>query len=273
MRIALCTIGYNRVEEIKQHMSSILDSGLTYDKYIFIDYHIDLQDQIVDLALESRLYREIIPRRNNYGLRKNIIDAVCHLCDQGYDWVCVFEDDVIILENFENYLTQVIQRHPDVSHISLWTPKVFFNSRKSYLSSVPLTGGGYVINSRDFTEFTKDIWGYEPKDLFKFDLYWSYKYSGQYKRNVNGEINTWAVLWYSYLSATNKYTISSGVFWTNNIGFNGKGTNTHYWSFFERGKFKPQNLNLHNYDAKYFVPRMMCAFYLRKVIKTLSKLL
>jgi GR25 family glycosyltransferase involved in LPS biosynthesis len=272
MKIAFCSIAYNRIREFKSHVDSLKKAEISYDKYLFCDFSETEQDQICDIAERSDVYDRIFKHHMRQGLRENILNAIRTLSSKGYDWVCVFEDDVLLRENFEFYLGDTIKIHPNAAHISLWTPKVFFNKQASYISRIPLTGGGYVINVSEFTSFDKSKFDYPPKDKYRFNLFGTYNYTLQYQRNVTGEINTWAVLWYSYIYNTNKLTISCGNFWTSNIGFDGSGTNTNYISYFERGKYIEYKNNRHNFQGKHFDYRMSLAFLLRRMMKIISKL-
>ena len=273
MNIAFCSIAYNRTFEFTKHINSLIRANISYDKYLFCDFAGNVQDEICAIAEGSGVFKGIIKHEKRLGLRSNIMEAIRMLTNKGYDWVCIFEDDVLIQANFEDYLKQVIHIYPDVAHISLWTPKIFFNRHESYKSRVPLTGGGYVVNSHEFSVFQKSIFDFPPKNKFSFNLFYTYNYTLQYERNISGEINTWAVLWYSYIYSADKFTVSSGNFWTSNIGFDGSGTNTKYIPFFEKGIYLEYEENRHNFRGKHFDFRMAFAFILRRIMKIISKFL
>lgn len=89
MKIALILFAYNRPKYLKKAIKThVIPAGI--DTYAFVD-NSDKQGEVVGIIDKSGLYDVIIPRREHYGLNKNIRD--------GIDWALLQHDAVIVLED------------------------------------------------------------------------------------------------------------------------------------------------------------------------------
>src|SRR5690554_2038285 len=69
---------------------------------------------------------EIIERKENYGLKRSIIDGVSTVVNE-YGKVIVVEDDVVTSPTFLNYMNSALSYFENVKkvwHISGWTPRI-----------------------------------------------------------------------------------------------------------------------------------------------------
>jgi len=107
MKIAVCLFAYKRPNYLKRALAThkYLD-GLTY--YAFIDKS-EIQNEIIGIIKDTKLYDMIIPREQHMGIEANHIAGITFLFNNGYDAVIILEDDWILHEETFAYLHRELE--------------------------------------------------------------------------------------------------------------------------------------------------------------------
>lgn len=106
MRFAVACIGHSRPEMWKYSTRALAKCRRAdeIDVYMFVDGGGMRQDRAVKLAAEGEgkfaSGPHLIFRPRNWGLSKNILEALRECFNAGYDVVCLLEDDVIPSRDF-----------------------------------------------------------------------------------------------------------------------------------------------------------------------------
>ncbi|MGI6073675.1 MAG: glycosyltransferase family 2 protein [Fermentimonas sp.] len=174
---------------------------------------------------------EIIERRENFGLAKNIINGVTDIINE-HGKVIVVEDDLISSPWFLTFMNEALEKYedePKIGHIQGF----FFpidNLPDAFL--IRWTGSwGWGT--------WKDSWKYfnpNGKELLKelegrrltkeFDFNGKYPFTRMLRRQVNGENDSWAIRWNASLFLNGILSLNAGKSLINNIGFDGSGVHS-----------------------------------------------
>lgn len=174
---------------------------------------------------------EIIERRENFGLAKNIITGVTDIINV-HGKVIVVEDDLISSPWFLTFMNEALEKYedePKIGHIQGF----FFpidNLPDAFL--IRWTGSwGWGT--------WKDSWKYfnpNGKELLKelegrrltkeFDFNGKYPFTRMLRRQVNGENDSWAIRWNASLFLNGILSLNAGKSLINNIGFDGSGVHS-----------------------------------------------
>lgn len=126
---------YNRYEETKKCINSLLSNSLASDSEIFIfsDGGKDINN--LDDVIKVRKYLKTITgfrkinyifKEKNQGLANSVISGVTEIINK-YDKVIVLEDDLIVAEDFLEYMNEaltVFECREDIWSISGYTPQL-----------------------------------------------------------------------------------------------------------------------------------------------------
>lgn len=179
----------------------------------------------------KKLNANVINRENNLGLAKSIVTGVTDLC-KTYRKVIVLEDDLIVSPDFIDYMLQGLEKYQNeanVYQISGYmfpvdnpdTPDAFF---------LPLTTTwGWATWERAWKIFDWHPLEYEKlladkKTKNAFDLDDSYPYSKMLKDRMNGENDSWGILWWFAVFKANGLVLYPKKSLVVNNGFDGTGT-------------------------------------------------
>lgn len=174
----------------------------------------------------------IIEAKKNQGLANSVIKGVSNILEK-YDKVIVIEDDLVISESFIQYMNDALDFYNEdkrIWSISGYQPKM--KIPKDYKYDVYLSHRG---SSWGWATW-KDRWNtvdWNVSDYKKF----KYNYSERKKlnrggsdmanmldRQMDGDIDSWAIRWCYEQSKQNKYTIYPIKSLVSNEGHDGSGT-------------------------------------------------
>jgi acetyltransferase-like isoleucine patch superfamily enzyme len=170
----------------------------------------------------------------NKGLASSIIDGVTTVVDK-FGRVIVLEDDIIVSKGFLKYCNEALDLYSndeEVMHISASNYDANFDDLNDTFFVKALSCQGWATWKRAWDLYNDDALDHltffqtDPIRSFKFDIEGSAYFMKQLKKNVSGELNTWAVKWYaSWLRAggISLFPKKSLLF---NIGFDGSGENS-----------------------------------------------
>ena len=150
--------------------------------------------------------KTVVLRKTNFGNGKNIINGI-NLIFKKHSKAIILEDDLEIGKNFLYFMNLCLDKYEDkkkIWHISGWNfnfkPKdnkfdVFFSRNMNCWGWATWRNRWkyFEKNPEKFINFFKK----NPNKIYKFNLYNKLDYFGQFVRNKNNKINTWAVFWYA----------------------------------------------------------------------------
>ena len=139
MKIAICAIGYNRVDSLSRLLSSL--NAAVYDEDVTLIISLD-RSKTLDVKTYSDEFewkhgeKKVILQECNLGLRKHVLRCGQYMNDYGFDALVVLEDDITVSPYFYSYVKQcVIQYQNDdcIAGISLYCFPI------NYITGYPFT--------------------------------------------------------------------------------------------------------------------------------------
>lgn len=230
---------YNRSNHTQQVINSLLKNKCAKESDLFI-YSDGIKNRnVAHEILSVREYLRtisgfksinIIERKENWGLAKNIIDGVTSIVNQ-YGKVIVLEDDLVVSRYFLKYMNealdfyekeeQVVCIHGYVYPVKQKLPETFFIKGADCWGWATWKRG-WDLFCPDGKRLLNEI---EKRNLQKeFDFDNSYPYFRMLKRQIEGKNNSWAIRWYASAFLQNKFTLYPGRSLVNQIGVDGSGT-------------------------------------------------
>ena len=231
---------YNRLEHTQACVTSLCQNTLAKesDLYIYSDGAKDpLNSEKVDEVrtfihtVEGFKSITIIEREKNWGLARNIIDAVTTRVNQ-YGKVIVVEDDLILAPYFLQFMNDALETYkdePKVGHIQACDYIQDENLPETFL--IKWTGSwGWATWERAWKYFNPDgqalLTELERRKLtYRFDFNGKYGYTRMLRRQIAGKNNSWAIRWNASLFLNNILSLNVGRSLVKNQGFDGTGTN------------------------------------------------
>lgn len=106
MKIAICAIGYNRVDSLSRLLSSL--NAAVYDENVTLIISLD-RSKTLDIKTYSDEFewkhgeKKVILQECNLGLRKHVLRCGQYMNDYGFDALVVLEDDITVSPYFYSY--------------------------------------------------------------------------------------------------------------------------------------------------------------------------
>ena len=235
----ICLFVYKRLDLTIKTVTSL--KGNLYanesDLFIFSDAPKNDEDQL--LVLEVRKYIKsivgfksvkIIERENNLGLAESIISGVTEVINQ-YGKVIVLEDDLLTSKYFLKYMNDALEKYQNESEVISILGYIY--PIKTQLPELFFLKGtdcwGWATWDKAWKTFEKDSKLLlnkirEKKLAYKFDLKGTTNNIKMLKRQIKGDIDSWAVRWHASAFLQNKLTLYPGKSLVNNIGMGGEST-------------------------------------------------
>ena len=172
---------------------------------------------------------KIVFRERNFGLAKNIREGVTSVI-QEYGKVIVLEDDIVTSPGFLSYMNSALELYEGekrVMHVSGYMPET------SHPKGLPETFFLSFMSCWGWATWA-DRWekaNWDAIDLMnkvknlrrELDLDGTISQFQQLERNVSGELNTWAVMWYTSIFLSDGLCLYPHQSLVQNIGFDGTG--------------------------------------------------
>ena len=171
----------------------------------------------------------IIEREKNWGLAPSVIDGVTRVVNE-FGKVIVLEDDLVTNQYFLQFMNQgllkyenedqVISIHGFIYPIENLPPTFFIRGADCW---------GWATWKRGWDLFNPDgkslLAELKSRNLRKnFDYNGAYAYTKMLRKQIAGEVSSWAVRWYASAFLKNKLTLYPGKSLVKNIGYD-DGTN------------------------------------------------
>jgi hypothetical protein len=158
--------------------------------------------------------KTIFERDRNWGLANSVIEGVTQLCEK-FGRVIVVEDDLVVSSMFLNYLNAALKHYVDEPKVMQVSAHMFPVNIKSEFDAVIMpfvTSWGWATWDRAWKHFDSSLAGYEKlkKDRVlrkKFNLNDAYPYFRMLKRQAKGQVDSWAIRWYSSVFFQNGYVV------------------------------------------------------------------
>ncbi|MCK9801668.1 glycosyltransferase [Pseudomonas sp. MAFF 302030] len=271
---------YNRLDHTVRTVEALLDNELANQSDLFVYSDGARTSQVESQVSAVRDYVRnitgfksltVIEREANLGLAKNIIDGVTSVVRK-YGRVIVLEDDIVTSPAFLTFMNQALDCYHDDSkvwHISGWNYPIDTDALGDVFLWRVMNCWGWATWADRWAYFEKSpeklvrSWSSEKK--YHFDLYGSGVFWPQVERNVSGEINTWAVFWYSTIYEHQGLCLNPSVSYVQNIGNDGSGVNCGSDS-----SYFLHDLN-DSKDVDFSVDRVESSFAVHNVIKFYKK--
>lgn len=212
MRIAIVTIGYNRVEDFVRLINSLLQADYEHDK---IDLIMSIDNSGTDCVeryactVEWPYGERIIKTyKERQGLKKHILQCGNYLDE--YDALVVLEDDVVVSRYFYHYVKKCVKKYENdncVAGISLYT------HLQNVYAKYPFTPakGNYDVFFFQMAQSWGQVW--MKKQWMDF-VNWYKKNNGDFPRrkNIPSQLydwgdNSWLKYHIRYCIECNKYFV------------------------------------------------------------------
>lgn len=148
--------------------------------------------------------KTVIERERNWGLANSVIEGVTQLCEC-FGRVIVVEDDLVVSPVFLNYLNAALDRYANetkVMQVSAHMFPVEINAQTDAVMLPFTTSWGWATWDRAWKHFDPSMSGFEKIKADralrrKFNLDGSYPYFRMLKRQAKGQVDSWAIRWYT----------------------------------------------------------------------------
>ena len=231
---------YNRLEHTQACVTSLCGNTLasTSDLFIYSDAAKDPSqkekvDEVRSFIHSVQGFKSvtIIERETNWGLARNIIDAVTTRVNQ-FGRVIVVEDDLVLAPYFLQFMNDALETYkdePKVGHIQACDYIQDPNLPETFL--IKWMGcWGWATWDRAWQYFNPDgkalLAELQKRNLtYRFDFNGKYGYTRMLRRQIEGKNNSWAIRWNASLFLNDILSLNVGRSLVKNMGFDGTGTN------------------------------------------------
>ena len=270
----ICLFTFNRLDETQQTIEALKSNNLAKwsNLYIFSDGPKDSVESKIKVN-NVRAYLttitgfkkiDIIRSNENKGLANSVIQGVNHVFDK-YNTIIVLEDDLVTSPNFLDFMNQSLQfykKHQNIFSVSGYTMDL--PSLSSLKNDVYF---GYRASSWGWATW-KDRWvpvDWEVKDYDEFSKNSSQRnkflrggsdMNRMLKKQMLGEIDSWAIRWCYHQFKYELYTVYPKVSKLISTGFNENATHTKKTKRFTT-ILDISNRNQFSFQDKDFVDRTM----------------
>jgi hypothetical protein len=239
---------YNRPGHTRQSIEALQQNDLATesDLIIFSDAARNAQASTAVQAVRSYLKTidgfksvTIVERSENLGLADSVIDGVTMVCER-FGRVIVLEDDLVTSPHFLRYMNdalrfyadddRVISIHGYIYPVLEPLPPAFF-LRGADCWGWATWKRGWDLFDADAKKLYAAIKAGGESKVFDFDA--AYGYTDMLKRQVEGQINSWAIRWYASAFLADKLTLYPGVSMVRNIGNDNSGTHSRDTEIFD----------------------------------------
>lgn len=210
MDIAICCIGYNRVNSLARLLDSLLKadypSGKGVTLYISVDKsNTDSVEKYADCFEWPYGSKKVILHETNLGLRRHILS--CGDLTANHDGLIVLEDDLVVSQNFYNFASSCVGRFGDdekIAGISL------YSFARNYQNNLPFTP---VRDQQDIYLMKCAMsWGqvWMPGQWKEFKRWYEDHLDFSYSDNIPPYLFIWPES--SWLKYHTRYCIESGKY-------------------------------------------------------------
>ena len=175
---------------------------------------------------------EIIEAERNRGLAESIVSGVTRLCEK-HGRVIVLEDDLETSPGFLTYMNEALDCYADAERVFQisafnvktppWAPETGFLR--------VTTSWGWATWQRAWLYYENDagklLEKVEAKGASAFELDGYSFHHEELRKNMSGELRTWAVRWYASVFLRDGLVLYPKRTLVRNLGFDGSGVHCH----------------------------------------------
>jgi hypothetical protein len=165
-------------------------------------------------------------------LAKSVIDGITSICNR-YGRVIAMEDDLVTSPHFLQYMNDALTRYEHEERV-ISIHGYIYPVQKVLPETYFLRGAdcwGWATWARGWALFDADaqklydaiLAGGESKE---FDFDGHYDYTDMLRQQIEGRVNSWAILWHASAFLANKLTLYPGTSLVRNIGNDDSGTHS-----------------------------------------------
>ncbi|MBE6306077.1 MAG: glycosyltransferase [Bacteroidales bacterium] len=230
---------FNRPDHTKSTLEALRNNTLASQSILYIyadaarnEADRDAVEKVREIIhnIEGFKQIEIIERKENWGLARNIIDGVTTQTNK-HGRVIVLEDDLVTAPYFLQFMNDALDiysNEPRVGHIYACEYTQEPTLPDTFL--IKFTGSwGWATWDRAWKHFNPDG-AYLLNELRRrnlthtFDFNGTYPYTRMLQRQVEGKNNSWAIRWNASLFLNDILSLNVGKSLVRNIGLDGSGT-------------------------------------------------
>lgn len=232
---------YNRLDHTRKTVQALQKNDLAIDSDLFIYSDAPKDNSGTKLLVEEvREYIRsingfktitIIENEQNKGLAGSIISGVTDIVNR-YGKVIVIEDDLETSPCLLKYFNDALNYYKNDEQVMQISGHMFDVSLCAEEDAVFMpftTSWGWATWRRAWNCFDPEMKGYntiknDSELKFRFDLKGSYGYFKMLEKQLEGEIDSWAIRWYLSVFLMNGLTLFPIESLVRNLGFDGSGT-------------------------------------------------
>lgn len=237
--IAVVFFCYNREDKITKTIQSYL-SCYEHQKnniYVFIDGSPNgdnsVQDDIHENVTKILPEATIIQRKKNMGLKLSIFDGISQVL-KNHDAAIIIEDDLDLSPYFYIYMRDSLNIYKKSSKIYQISGFKYSPGKSENAHLLPITTSwGWATWKNKWANFdinNNQILNVQKKDKFKYNFYFSFPFSKMAKNELNNNISSWAIRWYSFVFSVKGLTLYPPTNLVINRGFDASGTHSSNYS-------------------------------------------
>lgn len=277
---------YKRLDTLKETVAALQRNTLAIESelFIFSDAPKTVDDEAEILKVRGFIKNisgfkkiHLFEADKNKGLANSIIHGVTQILRE-FGKIIVLEDDLLISSNFLSYMNQCLEHYQNdkkIFSISGYT----YNIKATNAKDVYFTGRSSSWGWGTWQDRWEKV-DWEVEDYYNFKTNAAEKkafnkmgsdLSSMLRRQMDGEMNSWAIRWCYHQFKHNLYTVYPTVSKVRNIGFGNNATHT--FDYFNRYETKLDQSGKENFsfDEPNINKEMIKAFLVQFSLFTRAK--
>jgi hypothetical protein len=174
----------------------------------------------------------IIHHDRNKGLARNIIDGITEAINN-FGKAIILEDDILTNKFFLRFMNESLDYYENrktIWHINGWNYPIATDHLSNTFVYREMKCWGWATWKDRWNNYKKNpselIYEFNENDIYTFNIDGEANLFQQVQANISGKINTWAIFWYATIYKNKGLCISPTQSYTDQMGFDGSGTNT-----------------------------------------------
>ena len=235
----IAIFAFNRPKHLFECLSS-LESCTGFQNYvgtIFIDgARNETERSLVEECYEvaekfaQRHHFKVVKRESNLGLANSIRSGIDQIF-QSSNSIIVIEDDLVLHSGFLQFVSSGLAKYADEKQVSSISGYQYPIQRTQgsavFLLGADCWGWGTWSDRWNDTNFHAASLIQELREenlVHQFNLDGTNNYAGMLEQLINGDIDSWAILWHASMYLQNRLTLYPPTSFVSNEGGDGSGT-------------------------------------------------
>lgn len=279
----IAIFAFNRPKHLSECLSS-LESCVGFQNFvgtIFIDgARNDIEQSLVDECYEVadnfslRHSFKVTKRESNLGLASSIRSGIDQIF-QSSDSIIVIEDDLVLHPGFLHFVSSGLAKYADEKKVSSISGYQYPIQRPPtsavFLLGADCWGWGTWSDRWNDTNFHAASLLQEIREnnlVHQFNLDGTNDYTGMLEQLINGDIDSWAILWHASMYVQKRLTLYPPTSFVSNEGGDGSGTHFGVNSLYSQELKDSANISFPDHIAESNSFREdLCQFYIESRVK------